>query len=205
MGGNKNGRNKSSKKQTDKDIVQSTSAGKVPSQLQASVNQDTSVGQKLDALLAIVQDMGEKLKEQDDRLLKREEKASIHDISVVPSAHSSPKQTKREATQQPGNSKPAKLPSFEVLKTDSRMQAEVTKRLLDYQDASRIEGKPTSSLKSGRFRAGIAKGRTHVYWPQNLCTVQPGSKQPTNDDLTNEQWVQGILMCILEELEVSKR
>ena len=116
MGGNKNGSNKSKNKQTDKDIVQNTTAGEVPSQLQASANRDTSVGQKLDTLLAFVQDMGEKLKEQDDRLGKQEERASIHDISVVPSTHSSPKQTKGEATQQPGTSKPAKLPSFEALK-----------------------------------------------------------------------------------------
>ena len=68
----------------------------------------------LDTLLALVQDMGGKLEEQDDRLQKQEEKASIHDISVVPSAYSSPKQTKGGATQQSGSSKPAKLPSFEV-------------------------------------------------------------------------------------------
>ena len=68
-----------------------------------------------------------------------------------------------------------------------------------------LGGKPTSSLKSGRLRVGIAKVRTHVYWPQNLCTVQPGSKPSTYDDLTNEQWMQGVLMCILEESKVSKR
>ena len=84
------------------------------------------------------------------------------------------------------------------MKTDTRIQAEVAKRLHDYQDASRIEGKPTSSLKSGRLRVGIAKVRTHVYWPQNLCTVQPGSKPSTYDNLTNEQ-------CILEESEVSQQ
>ena len=38
-----------------------------------------------------------------------------------------------------------------------------------------------------------------------MCTVQPGSKQPTYDDLTQEQWVQGVLLCILEESEVVKR
>ena len=38
-----------------------------------------------------------------------------------------------------------------------------------------------------------------------MCTVQPGSKQPTYDDLTQEQWVQGILLCILEEPEIAKR
>ena len=76
------------------------------------MNQDTSVGQKLDALSAIVKAMGEKLKDQDDRLRKQEETASIHDMSVVPSTQSSPKQSKGEAIQQLGSSKPANLPSF---------------------------------------------------------------------------------------------
>ena len=136
-----------------------------------------TMGQKLDALLAVVNDMGQKLKDQDDRLRKQEEKASFHDMSMVPSAHSSPKHVKGGAAQQPGTSKPAKLPSFEVLKSDSRIQAEVAKRLHDYQDASRIEGKPTS-LKSGRFRAGVSKIKVRVNWPQDMCTVQPDSKNP---------------------------
>ena len=100
-------------------------------------------------------------------------KASFHDMSIVPSTHSSPKQIKGGVTQQPGTSKPAKLPSFEVLKTDSKIQAEVARRLPDYQDASRIEGKPTS-LKSGRSRASVSKIKVHVNWPQDMCTVQPG-------------------------------
>ena len=60
-------------------------------------------------------------------------------------------------------------------------------------------------MKSGRFRAGVAKIKVHVHWPQDMCTVQPGSKQPTYDDLTQEQWVQGVLLCIPEESEAAKR
>ena len=123
---------------------------------------------------------------------------------MVPSAHSSPKHVKGGATQQPGISKPAKLPSFEALKSDSKIQAEVAKRLNSYQDASWIEGKPTS-LKSGRFRAGVSKLKIHVNWPQDMCTVQPGSKQPTYDELIQEKCVQGVLLCILEESEIGKR
>ena len=94
-------------------------------------------------------------------------------MSGVPSTKSSPKQLNGGPAQQTGNSKPAKLPSFEVLKTDSRIQAEVAKKLHDYQGASRIKGKPTSSLKSGRFRAGAAKIRTHVNWATRClyCTT----------------------------------
>ena len=89
MEGNKNGGNKSKNKQTDEDIVQSTSAGEAPSQMQASVNQDTFVGQKLDPLFAVIKDMGEKLKDQDDRLWMQEERATVHDMSVVLSTQSS--------------------------------------------------------------------------------------------------------------------
>ena len=80
----------------------------------------------------------------------------------------------------------------------------MAKRLHEYQDASRIGGKPTS-LKSGRIRAGVSKIKIHVNWPQDMCTVQPDSKQPTYDELTQEQWVQGVLLCILEEPETVKR
>ena len=38
-----------------------------------------------------------------------------------------------------------------------------------------------------------------------MCTVQPDSKQPTYDKLTQEQWVQGVFLCILEEPETVKR
>ena len=31
-----------------------------------------------------------------------------------------------------------------------------------------------------------------------MCTVQAGNKQPTYDDLIQKQWVQGVLLCILD-------
>ena len=89
MGSNQNGSNQSKNKKN-------TSAGEAPSQMQASVNQDTSMGQKLDALLVLVKDMDEKLKDQDDRRWKLDERASIHDMSVVPSTQTSPKKTKKQ-------------------------------------------------------------------------------------------------------------
>ena len=73
---------------------------------------------------------------------------SIHDLSAVPSAQTSPKHSKQESV----TSKPDKLPSFKVLKSD----------FLRYK-------------------------------------LRFGSKQPTFDDLSNEQWVQGFLFCILDE------
>ena len=57
----KNGGKKSKSKQTDKNIVPSMSMGEAHSKVQANVTQDTTVGRKLDALLAVVSDMGQKL------------------------------------------------------------------------------------------------------------------------------------------------
>ena len=60
-------------------------------------------------------------------------------------------------------------------------------------------GKSLTTLKSGRYRAGTTKIRTQVNWPDDFCSVPVGSKQPTYDELSNDQWVQGFLFCILEE------
>ena len=170
-----------------------------------SAQADGVIAQKLDLLLNSVQTMNEQLQQQDLRLRKQEERVSLNELSVVaPSAQSSPKsdkQSKMKTPKLPGEvSRPAKLP-FEDLKSDSRIQAEVERRLQDYQQTSRTEtaGKPVQSLKSGRYRAGVAKIHKHINWPQDFCSVASGNKQPTYDELTNEQWMQGFLFCILEE------
>ena len=115
-----------------------------------SQSQDMSISQKLDVLMNAVQEMGSKIKEQDERLKRQEEKTSISDLSAVPSAHSSPKSM---------HSNVHKIPTLDEVKTDMRVQAEVEKRMQQYQNASRTEysGRPTSTLKSGRFRAGVTK------------------------------------------------
>ena len=86
------------------------------------------------------------------------------------------------------------------------MQAEVARRLNDYQNPLRGGiGKPASSLKSGRFRAGVAKVKSHVNLPQDFSAIQIGSKKPTYDELTSEPWVQAFLFCILDETDSSIR
>ena len=124
------------------------------------------IAQKLYLLLNSVQTMNEQLQQQELRLCKKEERVSLNELSVVaPSAQSSPKsdkQSKLKSSKLPGDGlRPAKLPSFEDLKSESRIQAEVERHLQDYQHTSRTEttGKPVQSLKSGRYRAGVAKIR----------------------------------------------
>ena len=96
--------------------------------------------------------------------------------------------------------------SFEILKSDSRIQLGVARCLNDYQNVSRVEiGKPTTVLKSGRYRAGVSKARVPVNWPQDFCSVTGNAKQLTYDELSYEQWVQGFLFCILEEKDQRTR
>ena len=98
------GRNgKKASKNYDKNGTQASEADKAP-----------DVSQKLDTFLEEVKNMGDQLKQQDERLRRQEEKMSIHDLSAVPSAQTSPKHSKQESV----TSKPDKLPSFEVLKSD---------------------------------------------------------------------------------------
>ena len=154
------------------------------------------IAQKIDLLLNSVQTkVNEQLQQQELHLRKQEKRVSLNELD---------KQSKSKTSKLPGDVlRPAQLPSFEDLKSDSRIQAEVERRLQDYQQTSRTEtaGKPVQSLKSGRYRAGFAKICKHINWPQDFCSVASGSKQPTYDELTNEQWMQGFLFCVLDEEE----
>ena len=111
----------------------------------------------------------------------------MSNLSAVPSAQSSPK------------SGAQKLLSVQMLKEDARVQAEVERRLQEYQDISQTEftGRPTSQ-KSGRYRVGVTKVKVQTNWPHNFCTVPVDTKQPVYDDMSNEQCVQGMLLYILE-------
>ena len=51
-----------------------------------SNDQEMAISQKLDILIDVVANMGKQVKEQDVRLQKQEERSSIGDLSVVPSA-----------------------------------------------------------------------------------------------------------------------
>ena len=55
---------------------------------------DMSIANKLDKLLEVVKDIDGKLKEQEVRLQKQEERVSLNEISALPSAQSSPKVAK---------------------------------------------------------------------------------------------------------------
>ena len=97
--------------------------------------------------------------------------------------------------------KRARVPSFEELRSDSQIQAEVQKRFHTYDNVSRLDvkGRSTDVYKSGRFRAGIHKVRHVIPWPQDYCTTVSGYKRPTYDDLNVFEWSQGFVYCVLEE------
>ena len=100
-----------------------------------------NLGAKVDKLVDVVAKMGEKVQAQ----------ASATPLSPVPAAHSSLR------VDEEGNKQ---ISTFEELKSDVQMQAEVTKRLHQYDHLSQTEqgfkGKSTDAvLKSGHYRAGI--------------------------------------------------
>ena len=74
----------------------------------------------------MVQSMSEKISSQEARLKPQEErqKGSIHDLSAVPSVHSTLKRSHQ------------KLPSIQTLKEDARIQAEVERRMQECSDIS---------------------------------------------------------------------
>ena len=55
------------------------------------------MSQKLGTILEAVKHMGEQLRQQDEGLRRQSENMSIHDLSVVSLAKSSPKHTKEES------------------------------------------------------------------------------------------------------------
>ena len=144
-------------------------------------NRLVSVEAKLDKLIETMASMEGHIQKQEDR-------SRIRDLSPVPSAHSSVRVD-------------PKLPSFEELKSDDKIQMELQKRLHQYDYTSRNEakGKISDAFKSGRFRPRVHKVKKVVNWPQDYCTVASGGRQPTYDDLNVNQWVQGIIQCAVEE------
>ena len=95
----------------------------------------TALESKLDRVVDLVEGLGERLQRQE----------GVSSISPVPSAHSPP------------HHKRAWVPSFEEVRSDSQIQAEVQKRLHTYDNISRLDvkGRSTDVYKSGRFMAGI--------------------------------------------------
>ena len=134
------------------------------SQKSGEDNKLVALEQKLDKLLDTVAVM-------EGRIDQQEQKSRLRELSPVPSAHSSLRIQK-------GDSDP-KLMTFDELRSDDKIQAEVQHRLHQYDHTSRLEakGKAVDALKSGRFRPGVHKVKKFVNWPQDYCTVLGGNKQ----------------------------
>ena len=127
----------------------------------------------------------------EDRVKKQEASRGARAISPVPSAHSSIRRL---------DDSEVRLPTFEELKSDDRIQGEIQRKLHQYDNMARLDkGKSTDVFKSGRFRPGVHKVRRIVSWPQDYCTVCTGHKQPTYDDLSVLQWSQGFIQGVIEE------
>ena len=107
----------------------------------------------------------------EDRVKKQEASREVRAISPVPSAHSSLRKL---------DDSEVRLPTFEELKSDDRIQGKIQQRLHQYDNMARQDkGKSTNVFKSGRFRSGVHKVKHIVGWPQDYCTVCTGHKPPT--------------------------
>ena len=145
-----------------------------------------------------------------EKRLDQHESKGNSSLSLLsrPSAHSSPKRpcpTHSRHAEQASN-RTHSLPSLQYLKHDSRVQAEVDRRLRQYEDMAREEDSGTSNkLKSGRYRLGDQKVKKHVHWPHEFCAVGDNLKMPTYEDINVYQWVQGFSRCALEESDPQVR
>ena len=138
-----------------------------------------------------------------ERRLDQQENKGTSSLSLLsqPSAHSSPRRASPSQSHHTGQASywARSLPSLEHLKHDSRVQAEVDKRLRHYEDMARDGDTGTSNrLKSGRYRLGDQKVKKHIHWPHEFCAVGDNLKMPTYEDINVYQWVQGFARCILQ-------
>ena len=125
----------------------------------------------------------------EDRVQKQEERPGARAISPVPSAHRSLRILEDSEV---------RLPTFEEIKSDDRIQGEIQRKLHQYDNMARQDkGKSTDVFKSGHFRPGVHKVKRVVNWPQDYCTVCSDHKQP--DDLSVLQWSQGFIQSVIEE------
>ena len=99
----------------------------------------------------------------------------------VPSEHSSVKMGR--------NNNNNKLPTFEELRSDKKIQGEIPRKLHQYNNLSCQElGKATDVIKSGHYRPGVYKVKRQIIWPPDFCVFCSGTKQPTYNKLTVLQW-----------------
>ena len=175
-----------------------TNATKQPSK--KKLPSTSEVMEKLDTVLNRFQDLEKRLDKQEKR---------VNDLSELtyPSAHSSPKRKERKSSRHSRDSHSlGGIPSMDYLREDSRVQAEVDRRLRQYENVSREEIAGTSTkFKSGRYRLGDQRVRHMVHWPHEFCSVNENFKMPAYEDINVYQWVQGFARCILEESDPRTR
>ena len=149
----------------------------------------------------------EQVEDIEKQLDNQERRNSNLSVLTQPSAHSSPKRKEsRSAGRSRHSRNSGELPSMDYLRDDSRVQAEVDRRLRQYQNLNREELTGTSNkFKSGRYRLGDQRVRHMVHWPHEFCTVNESFKMPTYEDINIYQWVQGFAHCILQETDPHTR
>ena len=161
---------------------------------------NSEVLKKLDTVLS-------QFNEMEKRLQQQERRDSAFSALSAPSAHSSPrKSTHSSNTSQRASHTPTHPPSFNSLRNDSEIQAQVDRLLRHYDQVNRDEATGTSTnLKSGRYRLGDQRVKKHVLWPHEFCSVGENFKMPSYEEINIYQWVQDFSRCILQEKDPNIR
>ena len=141
-----------------------------------------------------------------DKRLERNELASGISLRTAPSAHSSPKPHRRSSRTLADTSRP--LPSPEELRTNSRTQREVERRMRAFQNVSRSDESgmlPSKPVKSGRYRLGDQRVLHLIHWPQEFVSLGEDLDMPSYKELTSFQWTQGYALSIFRERDPKVR
>ena len=95
------------------------------------------------------------------------------------------------------------IPSMNFLRDNAQLRRKVDTRIQQWEDQQKldIQGK---KLKSGLHRHQEGHVLVNVNWPHEFCFSQDRSC-PTYDDLSQMQFTQGFIGCVLEESDVNVR
>ena len=95
------------------------------------------------------------------------------------------------------------IPSMNFLRDNSQLRRKVDTRMQQWEDQQRldVQGK---KLKSGLHRHQEGHVLVNVNWPHKFCFSQDRSC-PAYDDLSQMQFTQGFIGCVLEESDVNIR
>ena len=154
-------------------------------------------------LVGTVERLTDRVEALDRRIELQEQRSVRLSVSNIPSAHSSPKSTRKR---KPPSTR--SVPSPQDLRSDSVIQEEVASRMHRYKDASRLDDSGTCNtkpVKSGRYRVADHRVKCLVRWPHEDVNLNEDLEMPAYKEMEPFQWCQGMVMNIFHEKRASVR